>query len=190
VHGSPEVFDIDRKPWIKPDGATDLSHLKNVIERCPTGALHYHDKTGGSNEAPASINEVTIDEHGPIYIKGDIRVVDMEDQELFKDTRLAFCRCGASFNKPLCDNSHIEASFKADPTYNPERLELEPVESHGGPIKVKLVPNGPFVIEGNYKVVGSESETETKKKMSFCRCGASENKPFCDGSHKPIDFIA
>ena len=103
---------------------------------------------------------------------------------------MALCRCGASSNKPFCDNSHIEADFKANSLYNPERLELEPTEELDGELTVKLVANGAFLVNGNYEVVGSENSIETAKKMSYCRCGASENKPFCDGSHRKIDFKA
>lgn len=49
--------------------------------------------------------------------------------------------------------------------------------------------NGPLLVYGNITVKDS-SGTETKKKnaTAFCRCGGSGNKPFCDGTHKKIDF--
>lgn len=191
IHGQPEVFDISKKPWIDPDSVSEHELLRQVIERCPSGALHYHFKLTAEEEQPPAANTVQIIKDGPVYIHGDIKVVDMEDKELFRDTRLAFCRCGASSNKPLCDNSHIEAGFEAPTFYNPERLELEPREDKGGPLMVKLVPNGPFVLEGNYEVHGEGQETTaSKKKMSFCRCGSSTNKPFCDGSHKQAGFTS
>ncbi|WP_144894805.1 CDGSH iron-sulfur domain-containing protein [Lutibacter sp. Hel_I_33_5] len=31
--------------------------------------------------------------------------------------------------------------------------------------------------------------SEGKKATVFCRCGASTNKPFCDGKHKDVNFI-
>ena len=40
VRGLPMVFDTSRRPWVEPDGA-DAEVLAAVIERCPTGALHY-----------------------------------------------------------------------------------------------------------------------------------------------------
>lgn len=191
VKGMPQVFDITRKPWIDPDSADNPGMLKQVIEKCPSGALHYHFKNMEEVEQPPANNVVTIDKDGPVYVHGDIRVVDMDDKELFNDTRLAFCRCGASSNKPLCDNSHKNIEFSAPAVYNPERLLTEPSSSDGGKLNVKLVPNGPFVIEGSYEVKGEkESSTKTEKKMSFCRCGGSSNKPFCDGSHKDISFKA
>tara|TARA_R110002050_G_scaffold148078_1_gene274302 strand:- start:764 stop:1420 length:657 start_codon:yes stop_codon:yes gene_type:complete len=190
VHGLPEVFDITKKPWINPDGTQDIEQLKAVIEKCPTGALHYELLNVEDAEAIPSVNKLAITEDGPIYLSGNIVLANSDDAEIMRDTRMALCRCGASSNKPFCDNSHIEADFKANSLYNPERLELEPTEVLDGELTVKLVANGAFLVNGNYEVVGSENSTETAKKMSYCRCGASENKPFCDGSHRKIDFKA
>lgn len=190
VHGLPEVFDISKNPWIDPNEAKSLEDLKKVIKACPTGALHYHLQETGNSESPDNENTISIEKDGPLYARGDIHIIDMDDNTLMKDTRIAFCRCGASSNKPFCDNSHIEANFEAGTSYNPERLELEPSRKNGGELTTKLVPNGPFVVEGNYELHGESKITKTEKKMSFCRCGASSNKPFCDGSHRDIDFKA
>ncbi len=189
VHGLPNVFDISKKPWIDPDREPDSEKLAEVIEKCPTGALHYHFKTKEQTEQPSSANKIIIDENGPLYLQGNLIVQDKDGNELLKETRLAFCRCGNSTNKPLCDNSHLKTDFKADVTFNPERLELEPQETQGGELVIKLIENGPFVVEGNYEVIGGKQYTKTCKRMSFCRCGASKNKPFCDGTHRQAGFI-
>lgn len=188
VHGLPEVFDVNRKPWIDPDQESDSDKIVETIERCPTGALQYHFKNKENPEQPPSKNKLVIAEDGPLYAYGNLKVVDSDGNEVMRETRLAFCRCGASSNKPLCDNSHIEAGFESGCSYNPERLELEPQEEQGGELLIKLIDNAPFVVEGNYELVGGDQCTETQKRMSFCRCGASANKPFCDGSHKGIGF--
>lgn len=190
VHGLPEVFDITKKPWINPSEANSIADLKRVIEACPTGALHYTVKNSSEAETPTEKNTLTIIKDGPLYAQGKIHIVDSENDTLFEDTRVAFCRCGMSSNKPFCDNSHIEAGFEADCSYNPERLELEPsTGSGGGVLTIKLKPNGSILVDGDYILNGEEQTTATKKRMSFCRCGASSNKPFCDGTHKSIDFI-
>ena len=52
--------------------------------------------------------------------------------------------------------------------------------------------NGPLLIRGPIKLVdpdGNEYEVKSKN-LALCRCGASNNKPFCDGSHKRIGFRA
>lgn len=188
VHGLPHVFDPEKKPWVNPDKEPDSENLVQTIERCPTGALQYHFKNEENSEQPRSSNTIKIDANGPVYAQGNLVVQDKDGNEVLRETRLAFCRCGKSSNKPLCDNSHIKANFEAGSNYNPERLELEPQENAGGELLIKLIENGPFVIEGNYEVIGEKSSTKTAKRMSFCRCGASANKPFCDGSHRQAGF--
>ncbi len=190
VHGLPNVFDPQKRPWIQPEHAS-IGELTEVITRCPTGALKYELKSGNKAEQPPEQNVITIEKDGPIYIHGEVVLRDMDENILLKDTRVAMCRCGKSKNKPLCDNSHIEAGFKADTTYNVERLRTEPVNGKGGELSIKLFDNAPFLVQGNYDLVGEETGRETcSKKMSFCRCGGSSTKPFCDGTHKKIGFIS
>lgn len=56
-------------------------------------------------------------------------------------------------------------------------------------IKIVIGKNGPFRISGNVVLEDAEgNRIETRERFSLCRCGASENKPFCDGSHKRIGF--
>jgi CDGSH-type Zn-finger protein len=58
-------------------------------------------------------------------------------------------------------------------------------------VKVTVRPNGPFRVEGPIKLVdaeGGEWNLTGKPAISLCRCGASANKPFCDGSHNKIGF--
>lgn len=188
VHGLPNVFDPKKRPWIQPEHAT-VAELTEVITRCPTGALKYEFKFGNKSEQPPEQNVIAIEKDGPIYIHGEVIIVDMDENVILKDTRVAMCRCGQSKNKPLCDNSHIKANFKADTSYNAERLRTEPVNGKGGELSIKLFDNAPFLVQGNYDLVGEETGRETcSKKMSFCRCGGSSSKPFCDGTHKKIGF--
>lgn len=190
VRGLPKVFDPNRKPWVKPELAKP-AELAEVIERCPTGALHYELKRSDKEEQPPEQNVITIKKDGPLYIHGEVVIRDLDGNVVLKDTRVAMCRCGKSKNKPLCDNSHIPANFKADTTYNAERLRTEPVQGKGGELSITLYENAPFLVEGNYDLVGEDAGRETcSKKMSYCRCGGSKTKPFCDGSHKEIGFVS
>lgn len=55
--------------------------------------------------------------------------------------------------------------------------------------KIRVNDSGPYIVTGSFKVVDAEGNAfETKKAVSLCRCGHSENKPFCDGTHNKIDF--
>lgn len=54
---------------------------------------------------------------------------------------------------------------------------------------VQIRDNGSILVKGDVTLLDAEgNEYETKPAFSLCRCGASQNKPFCDGSHKQIDF--
>ncbi len=57
--------------------------------------------------------------------------------------------------------------------------------------KITTMQNGPLMIEGNLIVNKSTGEViKEAEKIFLCRCGQSSNKPFCDGTHKKIDFKA
>ena len=68
-------------------------------------------------------------------------------------------------------------------------------EAGGSPVKVEAetivetVPNGPLMVYGNVTVKDSEGTLTKKNKVTaFCRCGSSSNKPYCDGSHRKVNF--
>lgn len=49
--------------------------------------------------------------------------------------------------------------------------------------------NGSLKIKGNLQIQLASGEIVTKEGTTgFCRCGVSDNKPFCDGSHRKIEF--
>ena len=51
-------------------------------------------------------------------------------------------------------------------------------------------PNGPYIVKGVSRCSNRHGSVETGETMALCRCGASNNKPFCDGSHKKTGFTA
>lgn len=57
------------------------------------------------------------------------------------------------------------------------------------PTQVAVVDDGPFWVEGGVSVTLSDgTELETRNRTTLCRCGASANKPLCDGAHKEAAF--
>ena len=49
--------------------------------------------------------------------------------------------------------------------------------------------SGPLWLRGGVPLVGADGfEYEVRNRMTLCRCGASKNKPFCDGSHAAVGF--
>ena len=101
----PEVFDVSRRPWVDVDAA-DAEAIAETIRRCPTGALRYAAKPGFPDEEPDDTTTVRAGNSGPLYIRGKVRLVDGHGRLIAEETRVALCRCGASSNKPYCDNSH------------------------------------------------------------------------------------
>ena len=60
-------------------------------------------------------------------------------------------------------------------------------------VTIKANANGPFLVSGPASVTDHEGNTFDlggKETFALCRCGASKNRPFCDGSHKACDFQA
>jgi len=57
-------------------------------------------------------------------------------------------------------------------------------------IKFSVMRNGPILAEGNFMIYHEDGrEQEVKSITSFCRCGMSKNKPFCDGTHNKQGFF-
>ncbi|HHC07227.1 MAG TPA: CDGSH iron-sulfur domain-containing protein [Actinobacteria bacterium] len=56
-------------------------------------------------------------------------------------------------------------------------------------MEIHASENGPYLIDTNGRVRLGD-ETKELRRLALCRCGASENKPTCDGSHKKIGFEA
>ena len=56
------------------------------------------------------------------------------------------------------------------------------------PTQIQVIPNGPLRITGKLVVTKPDGTIVEKDVATFCRCGASANKPFCDGGHKALGF--
>lgn len=55
--------------------------------------------------------------------------------------------------------------------------------------EMQVIKGGPLMVKGNIVLEGPDGSVETLEGTSaFCRCGASGRKPFCDGSHRKVDF--
>jgi CDGSH-type Zn-finger protein len=58
-------------------------------------------------------------------------------------------------------------------------------------VTITLRPNGPMLVQGDVTVIGTDgAEIDRAGRVAFCRCGASKTKPFCDASHKAVEFQA
>ena len=182
VLNAPQVFLANVEgPWLHPED-DDPDHLAHVAMSCPSGAITYQRHDGGPQEPAPRVNYLFIRENGPYAVQASL---DIEGQApMFRAT---LCRCGKSRNKPFCDNSHIGAGFAA--TGEPRSLESEPLAERGGKLHINPSADGPLVVSGPIEICCGTGRTVNRTESTrLCRCGASENKPFCDGSHRKIGF--
>lgn len=122
--------------------------------------------------------------NGPYIVDGLEELTNSKDAELDAKGKVALCRCGASANKPFCDGAHKKIGFTS---------EMEKSESDGrsalGERKICVLHNGPLEVSSALELmIKDEMNLSSDNPYYLCRCGASENKPFCDGSHKRIGF--
>lgn len=68
---------------------------------------------------------------------------------------------------------------------------IAPTPEDGTPVVISLKPDGPLMVEGPVRIELARCEViDVTEKVALCRCGGSNNKPFCDGSHKQVGFEA
>ncbi len=109
--GLGDVFKPGERPWIIPEGATTQQIIAQ-IDQCPSGALSYRMNSGAKEDAlqvSSTVCEITT--NGPLLVKGDVVVKHADGREEKREKVTAFCRCGASQNKPYCDGSHHKNGF-------------------------------------------------------------------------------
>ena len=108
-HGLPEVFNPNQNPWINVDAA-ESEKIKDQVGRCPSGALSI--LSGNLNDTGEIKTSIELAKDGPLLIAGDIELKDsMGNVQKIINKVTAFCRCGASQNKPFCDGSHKKIGF-------------------------------------------------------------------------------
>ena len=106
-----QVFNPKNKPWVNMDGAT-TARIKKQVEACPSGALSYESNNKEDLEEAYTETKIEALENGPLLVYGTIHIKDSDGSTEVKNKTTAFCRCGASKNKPYCDGAHIGVKFK------------------------------------------------------------------------------
>ncbi|MFC5742066.1 ferritin-like domain-containing protein [Dyella tabacisoli] len=185
VTGAPTVFLANvQGPWIHPD-TMDAERLADIAHACPSGAIRYERRDGRPDESAPPVNLAATREAGPYAVRGELRLNGVP-----AGYRATLCRCGASKNKPFCDGSHHDIGFTA--TGEPATgTSTDALAVRNGPLHIEPQTNGPLKIRGNLEVTSGTGRMVARVTSTFlCRCGASQNKPFCDGSHARIGFIA
>lgn len=173
------VFDGDRDPPIDLNGGPTDAVIR-VVEMCPSSALTYERLDGGDNEVAQERATATIIPNGPLALRGELQ---MDDQGF---TRLTLCRCGQSKSKPYCDGSHHHHRFDDQAEVAAEEIAAD---SKAGAVSLTPYSNGPVGFSGELTINTASGDALCQRsKGGLCRCGASQSKPFCDGSHAKVGF--
>lgn len=86
-------------------------------------------------------------------------------------------------NKDIDVEQKNHVNFRRPELNNPAN---DPVAE---PVSVKVMPDGPLVINGTFTVTYGTTRKEVKESIiSLCRCGESNHMPFCDGAHRKTGF--
>jgi uncharacterized Fe-S cluster protein YjdI/CDGSH-type Zn-finger protein len=95
IKGLPEVFDMNKKPWINIQGA-DSETIVRQVGKCPSGALSM---LGAEDEKTELIVDTVVVDKKPALV------------EVEANKNYAWCACGRSKNQPWCDGSHKGTSI-------------------------------------------------------------------------------
>ena len=184
VTGAPQVFLANVKgPWIHPD-AMPVEALVEVAHACPSGAIRYRRLDGGPDETAPPVNLVGVREAGPYAFRAQLQINGAP-----AGFRATLCRCGASKNKPFCDSSHHEVGFNATGEPPSGKTDMLPVRD--GVLAVDPQTDGPLKVSGNLEIMSGTGRVVARTTTTWlCRCGHSNTKPFCDGTHKKVGFKA
>lgn len=122
---------------------------------------------------------------GPLVAEGLEKLDNSKGEDLEIKEKVALCRCGASGNKPYCDGSHKRIGFSS----RVDKAVQSPASDTESGGEVMVLKNGPYQVAGCVLDVATAGGLSPDKPYYLCRCGASGNKPYCDGTHKTIKFI-
>ena len=129
--------------------------------------------------------------NGPLICKGDTEITlqNAEEELILKDKEFALCRCGLSNKKPFCDGTHKTKNIAAPQFFNDNREEdITNIEES---LIITVKQNAMYSVKGAFTLFSRDDASKTTRtKAALCRCGQSDNKPFCDMSHKACGFIA
>ncbi len=124
-------------------------------------------------------NELLVTSGGPLKMTGNITLIN-EDGSVTHANSLSLCRCGASKNRPFCDDQHLEIEF-FDSGAVQQLSDWMPV-TRPQTISVTVVENGPLKFRGYLRIYNKKGQECITMSGALCRCGKSSKKPFCDSS--------
>ena len=111
--------------------------------------------------------------------------------EVSADLTVALCGCKATRQPPFCDGSHAKKGFQDTGVLGVNVVKTVEADSQDRVLRISSSTDGPFALKGEAEIVSADGQTcYSGNRMYLCRCGASSNKPFCDGTHAKIGFTS
>ena len=204
VTGMPQVFDPRKRPWITMENGPSSAEIAAQVRRCPSGALSTYYNAEAKNEAPAvktdglpgaayraplpaTDHPAPADSEPPAVTAhnapADAKLAGVTDQNAPADAEPP----GVTDHSAATHPAPLAATDRAAPgTTVPEPAVTLPDPAA---IRIKVLPNGPLLVHGLCEVEDAAGNLVQKPDTTaFCRCGASSNKPYCDGSHSRSGF--
>ena len=181
-----------------------LSNVKGPIESgetialCRCGASSNKPFCDGSHQAIGFNSDKT-----------DGRLTDKKEVYIGTEITINDNRSICAYSGVCTDNLSAVFRLKQEPFINPNAASVDEIiniinkcpsgalsyTAKDDPVEentesaVMVAPNGPYVVSGAVDLLETErGEGASKTQVTLCRCGASKNKPFCDGSHWTINF--
>jgi len=88
----------------------------------------------------------------------------------------------------LCPTQALSFKYNKDLTDSEKNKSKANTDTHEIP-ELRVMEDGPLVFNGNFTIIGIDGQPLKPMKIySLCRCGASNNMPYCDGTHRKTGF--
>ncbi len=89
-----------------------------------------------------------------------------------------------------CPSGALSIVRPEDTDVEPSNTNMEGMDNQSRPATaVEVTPNGPLIVKGTVEIRHADGRIEVKEeRCALCRCGASGNKPWCDGTHRKSGF--
>jgi CDGSH-type Zn-finger protein len=122
-------------------------------------------------------NEAMVTSGGPLKITGNLTLIG-EDGDVTHANHLTLCRCGASRNKPVCDDQHLDIEFLDNGNINraSDCMKVNRPQT----LTITCIKDGPLKYRGYLRVYNSKGQECLSMQGALCRCGKSTKKPYCD----------
>ena len=182
----PSPLDQPDHPSAQPDpqAPSQVENASTATESTGEKAIdRWFLEQRGAKRVPKKLelpNELLVTNGGPLKMTGNITMIH-EDGTVSHANHLSLCRCGASKNKPLCDDQHLEIEFFDSGTL--QRVSDWMPVSRPQTITVTCVKDGPLKFRGYLKIYNKKGQECITMSGALCRCGKSSNKPFCDNNN-------